>query len=98
VATDKEQRDLDFWVWVLEQRVPLRWLLTTVVAMLGGFALSLKLGTHLSDLTNRLEASEKAIVAQDNAQNLMVRKLETIDQRLSRIEGQLDLIRGRLAR
>jgi hypothetical protein len=88
----------DFALWALKQKVPLRWLLTTVLAMLGGFALSLKLGTHLSDVNNTLEAHEKAIVAQDDAQNIMVRKLETIDQRLSRIEGQLDLIRGRLAR
>jgi len=88
----------DFAGWTLKQKVPLRWLLTTMMAMLGGFALSLKLGSSLSDFHNRLEANEKAIVATDDAQDLMVKKLEAIDQRLSRIEGQLEMIRVRLAR
>ena len=88
----------DLAVWTLNKKVPLRWLLTTILAMLGGFALSVKLGASLNHFESRLEANEKAIIKNAVEHNLLVNKLEIIDQRLSRIEGQLEMIRGSLGR
>lgn len=82
----------DLAVWALKQKVPLRWLLTTILAMLGGFALSVKLGSSLNYFESRLEANEKAIIKNAVEHNLLVNKLEMIDQRLSRIEGSLNIL------
>ena len=86
----------DFAAWTLKQRVPLGWLLTTIIVMLGSLAAAVSLGSNLHQYSSRLEAQERAMIDVDNTQVELRRKLELIDQRLSRNEGQLEFIRTRL--
>jgi|LakMenEpi12Oct12_1017442.scaffolds.fasta_scaffold00864_3 hypothetical protein len=87
----------DFPTWLLKQRVPMGWLLTTVVGMVGFLAAAVALGSNLASYSSRLQAQEKAIIEIDNTQVDLRQKLEKIDQRLSRIEGQLEFIRTKLS-